>query len=60
MRLRYWSISDPAGGSYYINTPDNDECQYHSTPTGGGTQCVIEEINGVRSFPTINADLMQS
>ena len=60
MRLRYWSIGDPVCGSYYINTPDNDECQYHLSATGGGTQCVVEEISGHKNFPAINANLMQS
>lgn len=36
MRLRYWSLTDPARGSYFVNTPNNDECQYFSEIVGGG------------------------
>ena len=58
MRLRYWSLADPAGGSYYINTPNNDECQHQEATMGGGTVCVIEEISRVRKFPIVNANMM--
>ena len=58
MRLRYWSLADPARGSYYINTPNNDACQHHDATMGGGTMCVIEEISRVRRFPTVNASTM--
>ena len=51
MRLRYINISDPSGGSYYINTPNNDECQYHTATMGGGTLAYIEEVSRVRNFP---------
>ena len=26
MRIRYWSMANVSGGSYFVNTPDNDEC----------------------------------
>ena len=42
MRLRYWSMADPAQNSYYINTPGNDECQHSSEIVGGGVQRVQE------------------
>lgn len=42
MRLRYWNLAEPAKGSYYINTPNNDECQYFSESVGGGVHWVQE------------------
>lgn len=44
MRLRYWSMADPAQNSYYINTPANDECQFHASHVGGGTLYVREQV----------------
>lgn len=42
MRLRYWKLTEPARGSYYINTPGNDECRHSSEIVGGGVQRVQE------------------
>lgn len=58
MRLRYWSLTDPARGSYFVNTPGNDECQYLSETMGGGVQCVKEQMSRVKSFPAINANML--
>lgn len=37
MRIRYWNLSNPNCMSYYVNTPDNDECEYFSEIVAGGT-----------------------
>ena len=58
MRLRYWSLTDPARGSYFVNTPSNDECQYFSEIVGGGVQCVKEQMSRVKNFPAINANML--
>ena len=58
MRIRYWNLSDPAGKSYYINTPDNDECQYFSEIVAGGVQLVQEQVSRAKNFPMINASLL--
>ena len=51
MRLRYWNLNNPAGGSYLINTPDNDECQYFSEIVSGGVQLIQEQLSKVKNFP---------
>lgn len=51
MRLRYWNLSNPANMSYYVNTPDNDECQYFSEIVAGGTLLVREQVSRAKTFP---------
>lgn len=59
MRLRYWNLSNPASMSYYINTPNNDECQYFNEVVAGGTVMVREQVSRAKTFPQINAGLLQ-
>ena len=35
MKLRYWNLQNLAENSYYINTPNNEECRYIDEMTGG-------------------------
>lgn len=60
MRLRYWSMADPAQNSYYINTPGNDECSYFSGHIGGGPLYVREQVSRVKNFPRVNANMLQA
>lgn len=59
MRLRYWNLNSPANLSYYINTPDNDECQYFAETVAGGTRLVKEQVSRSKTFPPINGSLLQ-
>lgn len=54
MRIRYFNLKNPANLSYYINTPDNDECQYFSEIVSGGVQLISEQVSRVKNFPSMN------
>jgi len=58
MRIRYWNLKDPTRGSYFVNTPANDECEYVSETVGGGIQYIREKISKSRSFPTIDSNIL--
>ena len=60
MRIRYWNMSNPSNMSYYVNTPNNDECQYFTEYVAGGTQLVREQVSRTKNFPQINAGQLQS
>lgn len=60
MRLRYWDLKDPENGSYFINTPANDECQYFSEIVPGGVKYIHEQISRVKNFPLINGNMMHT
>lgn len=58
MRIRYWDMNNLASKSYYVNTPEDDECQYHTETIAGGIQMVSEQISKNKKFPPINVDML--
>ena len=56
--MRYWNLNNPKELSYYINTPNNDECSYFSEIISGGVQMIQEKVSRTKNFPSINANML--
>ena len=57
MKLRYWNLQNMAENSYYINTPNNEECRYIDE-MAGGVKYIREQICKEKSFPQINSNML--
>jgi len=49
-KIRYWDLQNLGKKSYYVNSPDDDECVYHAEYMGD-VLVVQEKINAFKSFP---------
>ena len=57
MKLRYISLNAQTQNSYYINTPQNDECLYFEEICGG-VNYIRETVNQDRVFPQITSNMI--
>lgn len=57
MRIRYWNLDDILNKSYFINTPNNDECQHQASTAASGINLIREQICRAKNFPKVNASM---
>ena len=59
MKLRYLSLNGLTQNSYYINTPQNDECHFYEEICGG-VNYIRESVSSERVFPLVTSNMMSS